>query len=175
LRQAASRPLPRTLGKPADAFANESAAVSWELEWCTHQPRRGLSVLRRPTLGRRQLKPSSCQLGLGIEPLTSATRVGNSQVAAFSTVAVLCESRPSHSCGAWRADGRSFICRPPNPEYQMPEVSTRQRRAYRPEGQSFSPVAVSRSGHLLAQPGPPNISVKGTSCGKPQDAPYVGR
>jgi len=58
---------------------------------------------------------------------------------------------------------------------KMREVFMRRRRfAWQP---SFSParLAVSRSGHLLAQCGSPNISVKGTSCGKPQAAPYVGR
>ena len=63
----------------------------------------------------------------------------------------------------------------PNPELQMLEVSTHQRRVRRLPSQASSPVVLSRSGHLAAQSGPPNISVKGTSCGKPQAAPYVER
>ena len=63
----------------------------------------------------------------------------------------------------------------PNPECQMLEVSTRQRRAFGLSSQASSPVVLSRSGHLAAQSGPPNPSVKGTSCGRPQAAPYVER
>jgi hypothetical protein len=61
----------------------------------------------------------------------------------------------------------------PNFEYQMPEVSTRQPRASQLSSQSLSAVAVSRSGHPLAQPGSPNPSVKGTS--RKRAAPYVER
>jgi hypothetical protein len=61
----------------------------------------------------------------------------------------------------------------PNFEYQMPEVSTRHGRASGRSSQSYSPVAVSRSGQLLAQPGSPNRSVKGTS--RKRAAPYVER
>ena len=61
----------------------------------------------------------------------------------------------------------------PNLEHQMPEVSTRRRRASGLSSQSPSAVAVSRSGHPLAQPGSPNHSVKGTS--RWRAAPYVER
>jgi hypothetical protein len=61
----------------------------------------------------------------------------------------------------------------PNPERQMPEVSTCQRRASGLSIQSLSAVVVSRSGHPLAQPGSPNRSVKGTS--RKRAAPYVER
>jgi hypothetical protein len=61
----------------------------------------------------------------------------------------------------------------PNLKYQMPDISTRQRRASRRSSGSFSAVAVVRSCRLLAQPGPPNRSVKGTS--RKRAAPYVGR
>jgi hypothetical protein len=61
----------------------------------------------------------------------------------------------------------------PNLKYQMPEVSTRQRHASGQSSHSFAAVAASRSRHLLAQPGSPNISVKGTS--RKRAAPYVGR
>ena len=61
----------------------------------------------------------------------------------------------------------------PNLKCQMREVSTRQGRASGHSIQASSPVVLSRSGHRLVQPGPPNISVKGTS--RKRAAPYVGR
>jgi hypothetical protein len=61
----------------------------------------------------------------------------------------------------------------PNSERQMPEASTCQRCASGLSIQSLSAVAVSRSGHSLAQPGSPNHSVKGTS--RRRAAPYVER
>jgi hypothetical protein len=61
----------------------------------------------------------------------------------------------------------------PNFEHQMPEVSTRQRRTSGASSQSSSAVAASRSGQILAQPGSPNHSVKGTS--RKRAAPYVER
>ena len=60
----------------------------------------------------------------------------------------------------------------PNPEIQMPKVSTRQRRAHWASSQSSSAVAALRSGHPLAQSGSPNHSVKGTCL---RQAPYVER
>jgi len=63
----------------------------------------------------------------------------------------------------------------PNWQIQMQEISTRHCRLTSRWGFSLARLAVSRSGHLFAQCGSPNISVKGTSCGKPQAAPYVGR
>jgi hypothetical protein len=61
----------------------------------------------------------------------------------------------------------------PNLKYQLLEVSTREGHASVAESQAFSPAAVSRSGHLLAQPGRPNPSVTGTS--RKRAAPYVER
>ena len=60
----------------------------------------------------------------------------------------------------------------PDTECQMPKVSTRQRRACWASSRSPSAVVASRSGHLLAQPGVPNRSVKGTCL---RQAPYLGR
>jgi len=59
-----------------------------------------------------------------------------------------------------------------NLEHQMPEVSTRRRRASGTSSQSSSAIAVSRSCHPLVQPGSPNHSVKGTCL---RQAPYVER
>jgi len=60
-------------------------------------------------------------------------------------------------------------------KFQMQEVSTRGRRITWQQSLSPARLAVSRSGHLPAQRRSPNHSVKGTSCGKPQAAPYVER
>ena len=60
----------------------------------------------------------------------------------------------------------------PNPERQMLEVSTRQRRAFGLSTQASLPVVLSRSGQLAAQSGPPNPFVKGTGL---RPAPYVER
>jgi hypothetical protein len=51
----------------------------------------------------------------------------------------------------------------------------RRRRASRQPCLSLAGLALARSGHLPAQCGSPNHSVKGTSCGKSQAAPYVER
>ena len=77
---------------------------------------------------------------------------------------------PSHLAGD--PGSRSSPSRP-NSERQMPEASTCQCRASGLSIQSLSVVAVSRSGHSLAQPGSPNHSVKGTS--RRRAAPYVER
>ena len=60
-----------------------------------------------------------------------------------------------------------------NPNRQMLEVSTRQRRASWLSRQALSPVVPSRSGRLAVRPDSPNPSVKGTS--RKQAAPYVER
>ena len=60
-------------------------------------------------------------------------------------------------------------------KYPMREVSTRCHRFAPKPSPSLARLAVSRSCHRLAQCGSPNHSVKGTSCGKPQAAPYVER
>jgi hypothetical protein len=59
------------------------------------------------------------------------------------------------------------------PATQMLEVSTTERQFQVAEIQALSAVAVSRSSRLLAQPGWPNPSVKGTS--RKRAAPYVER
>jgi hypothetical protein len=56
---------------------------------------------------------------------------------------------------------------------QMLELSTAERQFQVAENQALSAVAVWRSGYLLAQPGWPNPSVKGTS--RKRAAPYVER
>ena len=57
----------------------------------------------------------------------------------------------------------------------MHEISIRQPPTARQPGFSPAPLAASRSGRLLVQCGSPNHSVEGTSCGKPQAAPYLER
>ena len=91
-------------------------------------------------------------------------------------LAVLCEKPvPVHHLRPRRPLNALPLWCWPHLVHQMLEVSTRQRRAQVVEIQAFSAVSASRSGHPLAQPGSPNPSVKGTSCGKPQAAPYVER
>jgi hypothetical protein len=58
---------------------------------------------------------------------------------------------------------------------EMPRVSTRHPSAGWLSGLGVVRFLASRSCLLLAQPRSPNHSVKGTSCGKPQSAPYVER
>jgi hypothetical protein len=58
---------------------------------------------------------------------------------------------------------------------QMQQTSQRLRSAQRCLRRCASPLVASRSGHLAAQRHSPNPSVKGTSCGKPQAAPYLER
>jgi hypothetical protein len=93
---------------------------------------------------------------------------------AHSSVGSMARVSAIHACRAWPANGRNSIARGwPNLKHQMPEVSTRRLRASGASSQSSSAVAVSRSGHPLAQPGSPNHSVKGTS--RRRAAPYVER
>jgi hypothetical protein len=108
---------------------------------------------------------------------TERTRAGmplSSQLEASSRVAVLGEG---FCIVAVIAPGRQMGENPfpgwPSLQYQMLEVSTGERHASVAEGQALLPVAASRSGHLLAQPGWPNPSVKGTS--RKRAAPYVER
>jgi hypothetical protein len=87
---------------------------------------------------------------------------GVARVSALSRSPRLASHRQKQYCKGW-----------PNFECQMPQVSTRQRRAPWRPSPSLSPVAASRSGHPHAQPGSPNRSVKGTS--RKRAAPYVER
>jgi hypothetical protein len=92
----------------------------------------------------------------------------------FPSSVVLCENLCTASLAALGRRVRAFSSSLAQPqERQMPEVSTHRRRASGPSSQSSSAVAVSRSGHLLVQPGSPNRSVKGTS--RKRAAPYVER
>jgi len=88
--------------------------------------------------------------------------VGMARVSAISLSPRFACRRQKQCCKGW-----------PNFEHQMPEVSTRRRRASGHSTQSLPAVAVSRSGHLLALSGSPNRSVKGTS--RKRAAPYVER
>ena len=87
---------------------------------------------------------------------------GVARVSARSRSPRLASRTENQCCKGW-----------PNFEHQMLEVSTRQRHASGQLSQSCSAVAASRSGQLLAQPGSPNRSVKGTS--RKRAAPYVER
>jgi hypothetical protein len=87
--------------------------------------------------------------------------------------AVLCENLCTVTAVPLVQRGE-FISLPgmPNTECQVPKVSTCQGRAHWASSQSSSAVAALRSGHPLAQPGPPNRSVKGTCL---RQAPYLER
>jgi hypothetical protein len=148
---------------------------------CSLQRRRGLSVLRRPAHGPWRFKPSSGLLGHGQQPwlptkqaeqdMARNSRPGAANVQRLSTLWSLC---PGQGRRPQSAGGRKPQCTVgPNLEYQVPEVSIRQRRASGSSSRSFSAVAALRSCRLLAQPGPPNPSVKGTS--RKRAAPYVER
>jgi hypothetical protein len=110
-------------------------------------------------------------LGTGLKPsLSGSCLVGLRQ--ALSS-AVLCENLYTVTVVPLvQRSGFTSSRRTPNAECQMPTVSTRQRRAHWASSQSSSAVAALRSGCPLAQPGPPNRSVKGTCL---RQAPYLGR
>ena len=114
----------------------------------------------------------------GLKPQQPAERAGGlalrSQPEASSRVAVLCEGHcPVKVLESGQPMGENRISGWPNLKCRMPEVSTRQRRASWLSSQAPSPVVISRSGHLVAQAGLPNPSVKGTS--RKRAAPYVER
>jgi len=111
-----------------------------------------------------------------VDVLSAAIRIQTAKSAAMVTVGVpFAGSLQRRSRRAWL--GREVqIPRPGlTGESKMQEVSTRHCQLTSQSGLSLARSAASRSGHHLAQCGSPNISVKGTSCGKPQAAPYVGR
>lgn len=111
-----------------------------------------------------------------VDVLSVAVRTQTARSAAMATGGVpFARSLPRRSRRSWL--GREVqIPRPGlTGESEMQEVSAHQPCASRKPGCSIALLAVSRSGHLLAQCGSPNPSVKGTSCGKPQAAPYVER
>ena len=58
---------------------------------------------------------------------------------------------------------------------EVPQISTRIRSASRHSGYFTAALATSLFRRLVARPHLPNPSVKGTSCGKPQAAPYLER
>jgi hypothetical protein len=97
-----------------------------------------------------------------------------SQIEANSRVAVLGEDFCMVTVAALgRPMGENCIFELAQAAAQMLELSTAERPFQVAENQALSAVAVSRSGHLLAQPGWPNPSVKGTS--RKRAAPYVER
>jgi hypothetical protein len=98
----------------------------------------------------------------------------NSQTEASSRVAVLGEDFCMVTVAArGRPMGENCISELAHAAAQMLELSTAERQFQVAENQALPPVAVSRSGPLLAQPGWPNPSVKGTS--RKRAAPYVER
>jgi hypothetical protein len=117
--------------------------------------------------GQRTGRGGSSRPRAGLVTGLKAPRPGlavKSQLEASSGVAVLGESSSALSSFSRPASqlekmhckvGRSV-------KYQMPEFSTRQRSSTAAQNQSLSAVVISRSGHLLAQPGWPNPST-GTS------------
>jgi hypothetical protein len=98
----------------------------------------------------------------------------NNQTEASSRVAVLGEDFCMVTVAALgRPMGENCISELAQSATQMLEVSTTERQFQVAEIQALSAVAVSRSSYLLAQPGWPNPSVKGTS--RKRAAPYVER
>jgi hypothetical protein len=98
----------------------------------------------------------------------------NSQTEARSRVAVLGEDFCMLTVAALgRPMGENCISELARSATQMLEVSTTEHQFQLSEIHALSAVAVSRLGHLLAQPGWPNPSVKGTS--RKRAAPYVER
>jgi hypothetical protein len=146
---------------------------------CSLQRRRGLSVLRRPARGPWRFNPSSGRLGHAFEAAaaspSSRVRLGSRTAKLMSIpasqyfVEFLSWSRLSPSVNRCQ---KNTMHGWPNLECQMPEVSTRQRRASW-ASHPVSAVAPLRSCRLLAQPSSPNHSVKGTS--RKRAAPYVER
>jgi hypothetical protein len=130
--------------------------------------------------GLRTDRGGSSRLRAGLVTGLSARRpdrAAKSQLEASSGVTVLGESSRAWSWFSYSASQREKLhCQVwRSVKYQIPELPALQRSSTAAPSQSFSAVVLSRSGHLLAQPGGPNPSVKGTSCGKPQAAPYVER
>jgi hypothetical protein len=167
LRQAASRPLPRTLG-PAPLGCQECQGrhacqrIANTLEFVAlvlHGRRiegnglSGLSVLRRPAHGRGSMKrppsaqssPCSAFCHRGILAAAGASR------SARLASAGLTESTPMR---------QGFTVRP---ECQWSPPQSKAR------------LLAMRFTSLAARRPRPNPSVKGTSCGRPQAAPYLER
>jgi hypothetical protein len=128
--------------------------------------------------GQRTGRGGSSRLRSGLVTGLRAPRPGlavTSQLGASSGVAVLGESSAAWSWFSRLISRREKMhCKVGrSAKYQMPELFTPQRSSTAAQSQSLSAVVVSRSGHLLAQPGWPNPSVKGTS--RKRAAPYVER
>jgi hypothetical protein len=114
----------------------------------------------------------------GLKPLRHAEQAGglalNSRLeATFKRRGTLWGLCPGKVVAPDRPMGETSLQGWPNLKFQVPEVSTHQRRRSVAENQAPSAVAASRSGHLLAPSGWPNPSVKGTS--RKRAAPYVER
>jgi hypothetical protein len=159
---------------------NRSRRLVTKREVCSFWRRRGLSVLRRPAHGPWRFNLSSGRLGhrsavvaAGQEGQTWLVpeQPGSSRFERFSTLWSFClgQGRCPQSAGGRKSECTVGLTQ----EHQMPEVSTRQPRASGRSSHSFSAVPALRSWRLLAQSGPPNCSVKGTS--RKRAAPYVGR
>jgi hypothetical protein len=130
--------------------------------------------------GQRTGCGGSGRLRAGLVTGLKAPRPGSaakSRLEASSGVAVLGENSAAWSWFSRLASRRKKMhCKVGRSvKYQMPELFTPQRSSTAAQSQSLSAVVVSRSGHRPAQPGWPNPTVKGTSCGRPQAAPYLER
>jgi hypothetical protein len=158
------------LPSPAAQYLSLDTLSQWE-----RRARFSVSVGCPPFGGQRTVSADSSLLlaSLVTSRRSSLFAKRPRRLPARSVVGGRHESLPLHGRRAWPAPAESVCKGWPNFEHQMPEVSTRQRRASWRPSRSLSAVAASRSGHLLAQPGSPNRSVKGTS--RKRAAPYVER
>ena len=101
----------------------------------------------------------------GSRPEAKASRVGRVQTAPFATVGAPWHRPKARSCRAGLTETAKFHT--PVRQSRAPAVLGAEPRHARP----------SRSGWRVSVgcPSAPNHSVKGTSCGRPQAAPYLER
>jgi hypothetical protein len=183
LRQAASRPLRRTLGntvlkadlmpclpsQPWNAslskpYANVRGVLASASVWAVRP-----SAASAPTVAVQTVLLAAWSQARGPRGLAGSWEV----CAARRRQSTLRESQQRVRCGAWPACRGPLLRSVPNPEYQMPEVSLRRRQSTGPSNQASLVVAYLRFTSLAAPPSSPNPSVKGTS--RKRAAPYVER
>jgi hypothetical protein len=148
LRQGAIRPLRRTLGNARNAFT--------ALPVLPQTNSLSLQVFMLKHLAHQE-QPSANHAHLTCpKPAASA---------ALACLAIRGENAGSQRCPPARLPGGN----------QMQQAFWCLRSAQLRLHGCAPSLAASRSGQLLAQRLSPNPSVKGTSCGKPQAAPYLER
>ena len=168
MRQAASRPLRRTLGpahlNSSNAFLEPSVnlvvntltfvavAVSESKNQGLHALS-GQSVLRRPARGRRSVTRT---------PSARTCRLVRPSATGLFLLPQALQARLAGKAGQTGS-------------IPMQQVSTVRHACPWLPSQSRARLLAMRSISLAARPPRPNPSVKGTSCGRPQAAPYLER